>query len=337
MHKNLIDKIIETKLSNINEYLIKDINFKINKKNELLFFFKPECFLFEDVNYTKSILNMVFHKFKEFHVTISGAIFLKGDKLEESGIMDRHYGYINKLSRNASKIITDLEREKIQHCLVIDNLENYLLVGGHEFLNLFKEFDENSLEKLWITKKSEKLRSGFYVQKYNIKDKKLILVNGFHPAQLMHFTKSSRKIVLLLLHSDTEWKILKNNMVGNTFPEKADSVSIRGELFKNHDKYGAKNVSISNNFVHLSAGPFEALFELKNFLMNLKVVNFKLSLTNIYRLMIENRLNIKDVENCISNPSVNIDNKKIDLFTFTEDNNTLDAISSYVKFFKNNL
>lgn len=126
-------------------------------------------------------------------------------------------------------------------------------------------------------------------------------------------------------------------MVGNTFPEKADSVSIRGELFKNHAKYGVKNVSISNNFVHLSAGPFEALFELENFLMDLKVVNFNLSIANVYRLMIKNGLNINDVNYSISNPSVNIDSKKIDLFTFTEDNNTADAISNYIQFFKKNL
>ena len=92
-----------------------------------------------------------------------------------------------------------------------------------------------------------------------------ILVNGFHPAQLFHFTNETHRIVLVLVHSDTPWGTLRNEMVGATFPEKAVPNSIRGTLYANPNDYGLESVSIANNGVHLSAGPFEGLFEIRNF------------------------------------------------------------------------
>ena len=204
---------------------------------------------------------MVFDKFKRFDVEISKVLLLDGKRLKELSIMDQHYGLINKLSRSASKLLSDDELQKIQQSLNISISGKYRILGGHEFMTEFTEFDEKSLKELWFTKKPLKLRSGFYYHKYNYNNENIILINGFHPDQLLHFTNSKHRIVLLLLQSNTDWKLLKNDLVGNTFPEKAEKQSIRGELYRNNKKYGIENVSISSNCVHLSAGPFEALFE----------------------------------------------------------------------------
>jgi len=247
--------------------------------------------------------------------------------------MDKHYGYINTLSKNASKILTKVEKDKIQELLAINNLNEYQIIGGHEFLNSNKEFDETSLEELWLTKKSLKLRSGFYFQSYTISQKKYILINGFHPKQLRHFTTPSHMIIIILLHSNTNWKVLKNDLVGNTFPEKAEAGSIRGELYSNNSEYGLQNVTIANNCVHLSAGPFEALFEINNFLKNLQGVNFNIESTNMYKLM-KNR-QIQGIDDCLKNPEAYIEDKKNDLFSFTEDKNSGEAINDYLKYFMN--
>ncbi|MEW6737136.1 MAG: hypothetical protein AB1489_37980, partial [Acidobacteriota bacterium] len=245
--------------SNEKEIILRECRSEVGKSNELIFFFKPECFLVNTIDYISSIIDMVLAKLASFKVTVSGAILLAGPRLEELGIMDRHYGYINKLSRNAAKIVTQEQLQSIYESLSITNPAEYRVLGGHEALENFTKFDEASLDKLWATKKSLKLRSGFYFEKYTIDGEDIILVNGFHPIQLRHFTHPSHKIVLLLLNSDTDWKILKNDLAGNTFPEKAVPGSIRGELYKNSQQYGLANVSIANNCVHLSAGPFEAL------------------------------------------------------------------------------
>lgn len=322
---------MEAVASDKEELLISKFEFK-DKKNELLFFFKPECFLVESY-YTERIIEMVLDKFSLYNVDISGILLLKGKALEELGIMDRHYGFINKLSKTASKIITDEEIVQIQQNLEIDEIRKYKLLGGHEFLNEFSEFDEHSLDKLWATRKSIKLRSGFYIQKYTVNKTDVVLVNGFHPAQLKHFTDPSHQIVLFLVHSDVDWKTLKWDLVGNTFPERAKPNSIRGEMFQNSSKYGITQVSISNNCVHLSAGPFEALFEINNFLKDVQGVDFNLSNTNMFRKMSEKKLSKQNIEKSIYNPVTQIDGKEINLSTLTEDKDSYDAIYEYIKYF----
>ena len=185
----------------------------------------------------------------------------------------------------------------------------------------------------WQTKKSIKLRSGFYIQQYSIKEQQVILANGFHPSQLKHYTNPLHKIVLLLLNSHTDWKILKNDLAGDTFPEWAKGDSIRGEIFGNRQKYGIQNVSISNNCVHLSAGPFEALFEINNFLSNIKDIDFSLDKTNIARLMNKNGFEKEEIRRCLLNPKIQIDEIPTDLFTLTEEKNSNEAISEYRKYF----
>jgi hypothetical protein len=160
-------------------------------------------------------------------------------------------------------------------------------------------------------------------------------VNGFHPSQLRHFTDPHHNIVVLLLKSATDWKILKHDLAGDTFPEEAKENSIRGDIYRNSSKYGVKDISISRNCVHLSAGPFEALFEINNFLKNIPGVNFKLEQANIARLMSREGLKNDEIERCLSNPTAEFNSKLIDLFTFTEDMNSTEAISEYQKYFLN--
>lgn len=334
MSDNLVTEILNAASSQEHEVLIQDFNFDRSHKNELLFFFKPGCFTVQDVRHTQNIVEMAMTKLNAYNVSISGVLLLSGTRLDELGIMDRHYGYINKLSKQASTILTEEDFGKVQNSLEISSdFEEYLVLGGHEFLQKFDSYDDNNLDELWSSKKSVKLRSGFYLQQYEIDNQKAILINGFHPGQLAYFTNPAHKIVLFLLHSDTDWANLKWDLVGNTFPENAKEESIRGELFKHHDTYGLKNVSIANNIVHLSAGPFEALFEINNFLHETPSSNFELSSTNMFRLMKEKGLSEKDVTRCLSNPVGRVDDSKIDLFTHTEDKNSHPALADYIEYF----
>jgi len=315
------------------ESVISEFKFGKNRENELLFFFKPECFFDGDATQIKTLVEMVFEKFSEFKVDVSGILLLGGKRLEELSIMDRHYGFINTLSKGASQILSPQDKQKIRQALEIDNLEGHKLLGGHECLKEYPEFDEESLDEFWQAKKSIKLRSGFYLQEYAVKDRPVILINGFHPSQLRHYTNPRHEIVVILLNSDTDWTTLKNDLAGDTFPEKAKENSIRGEIFKNRQKYGIRNVAISSNCVHLSAGPFEALFEIDNFLKNVESVQFDRGRTNMARLIKNNGLKTENMEHCLSNPTAQIDNIANDLFTFTEEKNSTEAVAGYREYF----
>ncbi len=330
---SIISDVVDAAFSEWDELIVRPFEFGRDRKNELLFFFKPECFLSGSPENARRIVEMVFDKFSRYRTEVSGALLLRGNRLDELSIMDRHYGFINKLSRNASGMLGEGEISEIRESLGLAGTEGCRILGGHEFLRLFDGFDEKSLDDLWLTKKSIKLRSGFYIQRYSVNGEDIILVNGFHPAQLRHFTDPSHRIVVLLLHSDADWKSLKHGMVGDTFPEKADKDSIRGELFSNSAKYGIAEVSISNNCVHLSAGPFEALFEMNNFLKDIQGIVFDPEKTNMYRLMTGRGLAAGEVERCMQNPVAMINGRPTDLFTLTEDRDSAEAVSDFIEYF----
>ncbi len=334
MRNEQVSVIMEAAKSGVAERLIRPFDFNTEQQNELVFFFKPGCFNAAEHGHVHDIVELGLKELQDYNVTISGILLLSGSRLEELEIMDRHYGYINRLSKRASTI---LHAEDFQH--IYDELgltsetEKYEVLGGHEFLQQFPDYDADRLQSLWISKHSHKLRSGFYIQEYEISGRYVIIVNGFHPNQLAFFTAPTHKIVLLLLHSDTNWHDLKYDMVGDTFPQNAKVDSIRGELYNHHERYGLKEVTVSNNMVHLSAGPFEAMFEVYNFLHTIPALNFDVSHTNMGRLMHAKGLTDADIERCLKNPVAMIDGKDVDLFTLTEDNNSNNAIALYIKHF----
>ena len=293
--------------------------------NELLLFVKPEIFMVKDTAQVEAALDLVFSKLAEFGAVVSGVAVVGGKVLEEAEIMNRHYGYINRLSRFASQMVDPREaggaedRQKIATALGIPTLDGITIYGGHEYLKAHPGEDCFNLDTLWFTKKSLKIRSGFYVQRYNKDGEDFILVNGFHPAQLLHFTDHTHRIVLVLIHTDTPWATLRNEMVGATFPEKAVPHSIRGLLYAHAEDYGLGTVSIANNGVHLSAGPFEGLFEINNFFGKILNLDIEKQPPLLLKKMLAAGLPMQTALKALENPVVSESPKPIDLFTATED------------------
>lgn len=314
--------------------LAQPFEYKSEKRNELLFFMKPGFFLLDTFSHRKEVLRLVLQKLEEFDIELSGAALVNGAILDQAQIMDRHYGYINKVSKNASKMIGPEELEGF-HLMMPDFHEDHaLILGGHEFLERYPSYNAQSLNALWMTHPSHKLRSGFYYHDYLVDGQYVVLVNGFHPSQLFHFTDPEHKILVGLLHSDADWRSLKENFAGDTYPRKADPNSIRGTLFHEQDKYGTQHIGIANNFIHLSAGPFEGFFELENFLSNIGDVHFHLEDTRLAMVMREKGLGMDDYHAVLSNPEAVVDGNETDLFTYTENFNSRDAVDTYIKYFK---
>jgi len=314
--------------------LIKEFG-TANKENETLFFLKPEFFQNDNTGAIKQLLLLVFKKIDEFDIEISGIVTLTGNFLAESKIIEQHYGFINKLSVRGSKIVNGFDKAKIKEVLSISDLKNYKIIGGHEAVQRYENVDDKMLTDLWYSKEAKRIGEGFYVQPHIINDEKVILINGFHPNQIKHYTNPASRIVLFLLSTDTDWFRLRNNFVGDTFPQKAAPGSIRALLLKNAEKYGIKSINVANNFVHASSGPFDALFEICNFVGNLEGIKYCRYNTNIYKLMIEKfNLTESDFSKSLENPVIRTDDSETDLFTMTKNKNTYEAISQYIKYFK---
>ena len=299
-----------------------------NVQNELLMFIKPEIFAVDDQQASAKSLNLIVDKLQEFEVLVNGVVIVGGPLLEQKESMDRHYGAINVLSRTASQALTDADKASIYEALSVAAAD-YPIFGGHEFLADHPTYTPYALDDLWFTKKSVKIRSGFYIQSYAVDGEKFILVNGFHPAQLAHFTESNHRIVLLLLQSDTNWAVLRDQMIGETFPEKADKGSIRGSLYADPATHGFDTVSIANNCVHLSAGPFEAMFEIKNFFGSLMDIDITVQQPGVLQKMLNQQLSLAQALASLQNPDVNVDGDSTDLFDASEHMDTDPAVSLY--------
>jgi hypothetical protein len=266
MDKSLIKKFIETAgKDKENPKIISDFKFKTGKKNQLLAFFKPEVFLGKTPAQIEKIMSLVFDKLDEYKVNIDGAAVFPGKAIGKYSIMDRHYGVINTLSKNASKILNKDERDLVFNTLGIKN-QNIQILGGHEAFEISGMGKTLDFDNYWLETPSTKIKSGFYVRTMKIGDKETVVIDGFHPHQLAHYTETDRNLGVMLVSSDTAWSTLRTEMLGETFPEKALENSIRGTLHNHAKDYGFQKVMIDNNIMHLSAGPSEALFEIDNFL-----------------------------------------------------------------------
>jgi len=290
--------------------------------NEMVFFTKPELIEVEDKYAFFNSLQLIEEKFKEFDVKVHGVAIVPGAFLEESEIMNRHYGFINQLSRQASQMVDPATRVKIFEWLGQEDLGEHQILGGHEFLNTF-DTGVSELSDIWFAQEANKLRSGFYFIEDSFQGVPVILVNGFHPSQLQHFTRKDHRILLMLLHTDTDWGALKYDLVGDTFPERAKPDSIRGMLYADPDRYGQREVNINTNGVHLSAGPFEAAFEVVNFFGALLDLNPTKMPPLAIKRAIESGFAEQKAISLLENPKID----ESDLFSLTENMNTDEAIA----------
>ena len=292
-----------------------------DKQNELVFFIKPELLDVRDMDKILNSLVLIQEKLKNFNVQVSGIAIVPGSDLEKYEIMNRHYGFINQLSRMASKLVNAELRAALFAALNLKDDGYRKILGGHEFLNAFNA-DVDTLSKIWFAQEANKLRSGFYFIEDTYQDQPIILVNGFHPSQLLHFTRKDHRIVLMLLHTDTTWNEMKFDLVGDTFPERAKPGSIRGMLFADPKKYGQEEVGINTNGVHLSAGPFEAAFEVVNFFGKLIDLDPMQTPPLVIERAIQAGIPKEKALSLLDNPKMN----DSDLFSETENLNTNDAV-----------
>jgi hypothetical protein len=316
--EDLIHKIKTAKIAHI----IQPVKIgQTEKQNELVFFIKPELFEVDDQSRILNSLMLIEEKFAAYQVEVDGTVILPGNILAEHEIMNRHYGFINQLSRMASQMVTGEIRAHMFDTLEIKDDGTYKILGGHEFQQTY-QIDVDTLSDIWFSQGANKLRSGFYVVADTYQGDPFILVNGFHPSQLAHYTREDHRILLMLIHTDTDWYDLKFDLVGDTFPENAKPDSIRGQLFAHPELYGQDDVGINSNGVHLSAGPFEAAFEVVNFFGDILSLDPETTTPLAIQRAIDTGIDQSLALSFLDNPTIG----ESDLFSNTENLNTLDAI-----------
>lgn len=316
------EKLIRKIKSANTAHIIQPVNIgQSEHQNELVFFIKPELLRIDDDAKILNSFKLIEEKFDAYQVEVNGMVILPGKVLAEYEIMNRHYGFINQLSRLASEMVTQETRQQMFTLLEMEDHGDYKILGGHEFLKTYQA-NIDALNDIWFGQGAKKLRSGFYFIADIYKGDPILLVNGFHPSQLMHFTRDDHRILLMLIHSNADWYDLKFDLVGDTFPQNANPDSIRGQLFAHPEVYGQDDVGINTNGVHLSAGPFEAAFEVVNFFGQILSLNPEKTPPVAIQRAINREVDKQLAISFLKNPSIN----ESDLFSKTENLNTDAAI-----------
>ncbi len=307
-------------------FLIKEIKpyEPENCKNELVFFFKPEVLLPQSVN-LGLLLDVTFEKFEEFDVKVESLSVLSGEYLKKHDIMARHYGVINRIARFGKRELTTEALEKFKEIFGVE-AEKANLLGAFEFLERYKDFNAFSLNVLWENLENKKLASGTYCEKVRVGEETVYLLNGFHPYQLLHFTRKEAFIVVMAVASDTNWKRLRQDFIGATNPEKAKEGSLRRILLEKKEELRIPMVTQGYNGFHLSAGPVEALAELLRFCSNYETGNLLTPEKTVIGKKFLKAFGKEIVEKLMENPKVNYNGRLLGVFDITEELDTDDAI-----------
>ncbi len=296
-------------------------------KNEFLFFIKPEITVQSETINLEKILKLIGEKLTTSGFNVHNIKILSASYLDKFDIIAQHYGVINKIASDARQNLSDGAKEKFKE-IFGQSIEESNVLGGMEILTKYPDFNAYSLDYLWQNVENKKLAGGTYCEEIKIDNEKIYLINGFHPRQLKHFTENGRSIVVFTLSSDLSWAEARSNFIGATRPSDAKEGSLRRELLDGKDEFGLAEVSQGVNGVHLSAGPVEALIELKrynsNFSDDSQIKEF--SSFSFGQKLAEN-FSADTVEKILSNPNVEVDGKAVSIFDLTEEKDSDEAIA----------
>ena len=330
-----MQNITQTVLDNLNVEQGIPVNKELYKKeikslkNEFLLILKPELFANTNKQQISAILNFIFSKLSQYNFQISNARLINAAYLKQYGIMDKHYGLINAAARHIKATITTEAINTFEQIYQID-FSTARVFGALELLEQ-KTLTPQTLSSLWKACEIKRLSSGIYSGKVQFNGRNLYIINGFHPPQLEHFIADGRLIITMNISSDTSWKIARQEMTGNTYPEKASTESIRGALYKQYGKFGFDNVSYVLNSIHLSAGPLEGLLELQRFNSTFEK-NEEVPINDFsFGKMLTENFTKTEIEKICSNPMVNYKGKTISLFDLTEELNCDKALKLFIE------
>jgi len=189
-----------------------------------------------------------------------------------------------------------------------------IVLGAHELLKQYKDLNAFGLRVLNDNMGTTRLAGGTYAFKLQVLGATYIVLNPFHPYQLVPYTTPGHAIIVMEGLSAMSWKDLRNSICGVTDPTAAEKGSVRQLLLEKKGEYKLADVNKSTNGCHMSAGPLEAMVELKRF-FDVK----ENELTNFGNLLTEQGVDKAKQILYATNPDITIDNKTISAFDATEE------------------
>jgi hypothetical protein len=193
------------------------------------------------------------------------------------------------------------------------------ILGGHQFLEYFRNFSPESLAGLAKQEGTEKIGPGIYVSRVDVGDEHVAVLNAFHPEQLLHFTRPDATTVAVDAVSDRPWGWLRQEFIGTTDPRRAAPDSLRRWALENASRLGLDEVSANRNCFHVSAGPVEGLAELKRFFGLPLQPEFDYLKTVFANSLLQAGIEIEMIDWILTNPLTRTSAGIVSIFDLTEE------------------
>lgn len=233
------------------------------RRHQFVVLLKPELLnAGSTVVSSAEILRLVATRMEKDDIELGGVRWFTGNELQVSKLMEGHYGVINEVSRRGLDALTDSQRDHFS-----DLFGNSVgpVFGAHAYLERHPSFSADELRVAFSSAAATKIAPGVYAAQVNIENTELVLLNGFHPAQLKHFTSADSRTIAFEYRADKPWSYLRNGVAGATDPARAMEGSLRHDFLRMREELGLREVSVNRNGIHLSAGPVEGCAELIRF------------------------------------------------------------------------
>jgi len=295
---------------------------QVSAQNHFVLFLKPEVLALDDGVKVEEALELVLSALRSNGIKTGAVRVLNGAYLGHHRIMEAHYGVINRASRLGEAALSQPTKKKLAaECPGIKQV-----LGAHQFLGKYPDVSAFALNILADTLGTKKVASGKYYGVFNVGGEKIVVLNPFHPQQILHYTQPGRAIVVLECWTDTDWAALRNKVTGATDPTRAAPGSIRRTLLDRKSELGLRDVSTANNGVHCSAGPLEAMVEyIRFFSDHAHGELIEAEDTPFGRLLAKQGLGKKEIANLAKNPLLGRAADAVYAFNLTEEKNSDEA------------
>ena len=285
------------------------------RMGQFVFLAKPELLDLRSGVRVRHVLQSVSEMLALHEVSVTGGRLYSGAALEDGNIIASHYGVINRISRVGQAALSSEANDVLRTAFSADIRRGMSVLGGHQALAQFPDLDAESLQALFQRSSVVRLGAGAYASRVLIRGQGVLVLNGFHPKQLQHFTRERAYTLALEVTSATPWAALRQKLIGGTDPKDAPSASLRGMLYRKAPSYGIPIISQNLNGVHLSAGPIEGMVEMVRFFDRIGGVED----THFGQMCLRAGMDISMVRLLADNPSIDWDGRAVTLFDATEE------------------
>jgi nucleoside diphosphate kinase len=232
-------------------------------ENEYCLFLKPE--LTELGDHMQPVLQLIAETLSRFEQRVVAAVAVGAAYLDRHGLMREHYGVIDRISREGIAAAAPAARERLRVECPDYNEASYDALGAHQFLERYPFFTASAVAVIYDNLQNHKLGGGTHCVEMNVRGRKTLLFNGFHPEQLDRYITPGASLFALVVRTSLPWRSIRQGMTGATHPAKATAGSIRALLLAQKTELGLKEVSPGKNGIHVSAGPVEGMAEIRRF------------------------------------------------------------------------